>query len=318
MTKKLTFLAMLAVATLATNSAMAVTPNPGVWITEFNSNSGDGQDYEFVEFTNVSAAPIDMTGWSESDSDRDIQGAGHVLTAFGELQPGESAIFTEAMPDAFRIYWWGSVEAAPVDLKIIGPYSNDNLSSGGDEINLFGPDALVGTTDYADRLWYSSNPAGSAEVPQGGGAASGVTRNPTTLDVLGQNTNYLWVNSAIDDEYGSFAAAGNAALVGNPGKFLLLEEPLDGDLDSDGFVGQSDLNLILGNWGQDVPPANPLADGDASGSVGQGDLNLVLSGWGQGTPPPNVAAVPEPATFVLLGLAGVGLLAVRVRNRRAT
>jgi len=99
-------------------------------------------------------------------------------------------------------------------------------------------------------------------------------------------------------------------------KFEIIPQPeLEGDLDGDGFVGQSDLNLILGNWGQSVPPADPLADPDGSGSVGQGDLNQVLSGWGQGTPP-NVEAVPEPATWLLFGLAGVGVLAAR-RVRRA-
>ncbi|MDZ4819540.1 MAG: PEP-CTERM sorting domain-containing protein [Planctomycetota bacterium] len=89
--------------------------------------------------------------------------------------------------------------------------------------------------------------------------------------------------------------------------------PIAGDLDGDGFVGQSDLNLILGNWGQDVPPADPLADYDGSGSIGQGDLNAVLSAWGQGNPP--VAAVPEPASIVLMGLAGIGLVGYQFRKR---
>src|SRR5690606_33419459 len=89
------------------------------------------------------------------------------------------------------------------------------------------------------------------------------------------------------------------------------DEPgIAGDLNGDGFVGQDDLNLILGNWGQNVTPGD-LNFGDPSGDgfVGQDDLNEVLGGWGQGTPP--VAAVPEPGTFLLLGLAGVGLVACR-------
>ncbi|MDZ4818150.1 MAG: PEP-CTERM sorting domain-containing protein [Planctomycetota bacterium] len=101
-------------------------------------------------------------------------------------------------------------------------------------------------------------------------------------------------------------------------KLELIEEvapPIEGDLDGDGFVGQSDLNLILGNWGQAVPPGDPMADPDGSGSVGQGDLNQVLSGWGQGTAP-DVAPVPEPSTLVLCCLAIAGSLAFARRAKK--
>ena len=79
-------------------------------------------------------------------------------------------------------------------------------------------------------------------------------------------------------------------------------EPLCGDRDGDGFVGQSDLDIILGVWGQNVPPADPRADTDGDGFVGQADLDCVLGDWGQSAPAP---AVPEPATLALLGLGGL-------------
>ncbi|MDZ4819797.1 MAG: lamin tail domain-containing protein [Planctomycetota bacterium] len=215
MLKQFCALAALAVASLSGSYATAANIY-GVYITEFNSNAGDGSDHEFVEFTNTSAVPVNMTGWSQDDSTRAINKAGHILSAFGTLAPGESAIFTEATPDAFRTYWWGSPAAAPAGLKIIGPYSNDNLSSGGDEVNLYAPGALNGTTDFADRLTYN----GSPNAPFGGGNASGVTRNPGPLTVLGDNMNINWVNSFVGDSYGSFAAFGNPNLVGNPGSFV--------------------------------------------------------------------------------------------------
>src|SRR5262249_27965166 len=84
-------------------------------ITEFCSNSGVG-NFEFVEFTNTGDASVDMTGWSEDDSTRTPNKTGHILSAFGTVQPGESVIFTEATPDNFRNYWWGSVAAAPAGL----------------------------------------------------------------------------------------------------------------------------------------------------------------------------------------------------------
>ena len=83
---------------------------------------------------------------------------------------------------------------------------------------------------------------------------------------------------------------------------------LPGDLDGDGFVGIEDLNIILTNWNQSVPPSDPLADPSADGFVGIDDLDIVLSNWNNGTPPgspdsPGASnTIPEPATLAILSL----------------
>jgi len=87
--------------------------------------------------------------------------------------------------------------------------------------------------------------------------------------------------------------------------------PLVGDLDGDGFVGINDLNIVLANWNQNVPPGNPLADPSGDGFVGIDDLNTVLGNWNAGTPPTGGAAVPEPASLTLLTIAGISAMARR-------
>ena len=58
-------------------------------------------------------------------------------------------------------------------------------------------------------------------------------------------------------------------------------EPLPGDLNGDGFVGSSDLDVIRANWGRDVQPGD-LLSGDATGDgrVNDEDLNVVRANWG--------------------------------------
>jgi len=198
-------LAVVASATLFATAASASAG--GVFITEFCSDTGNNEKFEFVEFTNVSHLPVDMTGWSEDDSGATAKKPGHSLSGFGTLSPGESAIFTEATPSAFKAYWGSALPAA---LKVIGPYTNDNLSTVSDSITLFD-----NTGALVDRLDYSTANGGTADM---------VTRN-APLAALGQNNNSLLINSSIGDHFGSFDAAQKFAIIGNPGYYPAPEPP---------------------------------------------------------------------------------------------
>jgi hypothetical protein len=80
---------------------------------------------------------------------------------------------------------------------------------------------------------------------------------------------------------------------------------LEGDLDADGFVGITDLNLVLQFW-NDITQDNHPADPSGDNFVGIEDLNIVLRNWNAGTPPASGAPVPEPAGAIIF-LAGGGL-----------
>ena len=94
---------------------------------------------------------------------------------------------------------------------------------------------------------------------------------------------------------------------------ILASSEETGDYDGDGFVGQSDLDLALLNWGDNSPPApDGWVQQVPDGLIGQEALDGVLLNWGNGTPPV-IGNVPEPSTAVLL----LGLMAIGIgRNSR--
>jgi len=68
------------------------------------------------------------------------------------------------------------------------------------------------------------------------------------------------------------------------------------------------FDLLLGAWNQAVGPGAP-ADLTGDGFVGAGDLDVLLGAWNLGVPA--AAAVPEPASALLLAGLGGALLARR-------
>ncbi len=177
-----------------------------VEITEWMYSGPGG---EFIEFTNLGPAPVDLTGWVYDDDSRlaTVAAGGFDISAFGVLAPGESVVLTESSASAFRAEW-----NLPATLKVLGGYTN-NLGRS-DEINLFDANGRL-----VDRLTYSDlNFPGTVRTQDRSGT-------PLTLaDLVPQTVGAGWVLAAAGDGFGSYVSAGGA--VGNPGRFTLaIPEP---------------------------------------------------------------------------------------------
>ncbi|MEO7432952.1 MAG: lamin tail domain-containing protein [Dokdonella sp.] len=179
-------------ASLAALCVFAVSSvNAQMRITEYIYGGANG---EFVEFTNVGTAPIDMTGWSFDDSSETA--GSQALGAFGVVAPGESVILSEGTAADFRTAW-SLCEA----VKVIG--GNTNNLGRADEINLY--DA---SQQRVDRLTYD-------DQTLGGPRANAVS---AWVDAAGLGNNIItdWTLSVVADAEGSVASTG--ADIASPGR----------------------------------------------------------------------------------------------------
>lgn len=174
-----------------------------------------GQAGEFVEFTNVSDAPVDMTGWSFDDSNA-LPGA-FDLSAFGAVLPGQSVILTESDAETFRADWG----LAP-DVPIIGDLGLDSGNNLGrsDSILLFNAASeLVDRLDYGDQDY-----PGTIRTQNASGQPP--------CAAAGANDIALWQLSVVGDAFGSHAAASGD--IGTPGGYNACETDND-TIFADGF-----------------------------------------------------------------------------------
>lgn len=233
---------------------------PVIAITEYMYTGPGG---EFMEFTNLSDSPIDMTGWLFDDNNF---GKGNIgpfnLSAFGVVQPGESVILTEANADDFRAAWGLGAE-----VKIIGNlgFANGHNIGRNDEINIYNAEG-----ELVDRLTYGDqNFPGTIRTQN----ISGWTMPKN----LGQNNVYGWFFAAEGDALNSWLSMNGDR--GNPGVYLDLNcvPQVIGDLNGDSVVDVLDLLILLGAWGNN--PGHP-ADLNGDGVVDVLDLLILLGNWG--------------------------------------
>lgn len=232
----------------------------GMRITEWMYQGPSG---EFVELTNLSGAPIDMTGWSFDDSGQTP--GSFDLSAFGTVAPGESVVFTDSSASGFAAAW--SLDPA---VKVIGGLGNPNGSNLGrnDEINIFdSDDNLVDRLTYGDQAF-----PGTIRTQNISGQAC--------LEFIGENDVFGWELSALGDIYGSFAASTGER--GTPGFYVApVCSGIVGDLNDDGVVNGADLGILLGAWGPCADCNDCIADLDGDCEVDGADLGALLGAWSE-------------------------------------
>ncbi len=161
-----------------------------VRITEYMYTGTGG---EYVEFTNLDANPVDMTGWSYDD-DSNLPGAVD-LSAFGVVLPGQSVILAED-PDATFIADWSLA-----GIVVIG--SNTVNLGRADQINLYDGNGVL-----KDRLTYGD------QVFPGTIRTNGFAGWPCR-DAVGADNIFLWRLASVGDSQNSYASANGD--IGSPG-----------------------------------------------------------------------------------------------------
>src|SRR5262245_14731740 len=86
-------------------TAQAETVRITEWMYQGGHTGAESSEYgEFIEFTNMSDAAIDMTNWSFDDDSR-APGTVNFGSVFGVVQSGQSVILTDMTASAFRSIW---------------------------------------------------------------------------------------------------------------------------------------------------------------------------------------------------------------------
>lgn len=183
--------------TCASNPCPGVN-NSQVRVTEFMYQGGNG---EFFELTNMGGSPVNMAGWTFSDSCAPVGAFG--LSALGSIAPGQSVIVTDVSPGSFNAAWGLSgVTVMTLPSSELG--ANDRIRI--HDAN----GAIVDEIQYGDVDFPGSpNTLNKSAWPTG---------NAIGQDVIGQ-----WAMSFVGDSQSSHAST--AGDVGNPGAFVVANIP---------------------------------------------------------------------------------------------
>jgi hypothetical protein len=178
---------------------------------------------------------------------------------------------------------------------------------------IFGANNTGVFTDPAPLLWGATTTTSSGTVLANGLLAT------LTVDTSGFTSGqFNLILNPPSTGPTAFADAGVTTSLTNGWLNIVAPLPLAGDYNNNGGVDAADFVVWRDNDGTSVTLPN---DNGIGGTIGQPHYNLWRAQFGQttgsgsanGAIGPVNAAVPEAASFVVLGLAAVGLLRFRLR-----
>ena len=221
----------------------------------------------------------------------DIVFEGYVTALFENTTGAADSTFVGA-PDGTFFGLGGQIvtyDLTAPPFIVDGPGSDFNVyevASGGNEFS-----SIVVSVSENGVDFFSVEATESAWVPIDGdeaaGNPAGFTRSYDIGGVGLATVNYIRIDGNGDGAAGTSTgfdldAIGiiNALALNDTNMNGVPDEcDCPGDTNGDGMVDFTDLNAVLGNWNQSVPPGT-MGDIDGNGQVDFADLNAVLANWG--------------------------------------
>lgn len=256
---------------IVSRSATAATPTEGLRITEFSYGglvAGAHGDGEYTELTNLSSAPIDLTGWVFETGTTASPAAGLPLASLGTVAPGESVIVADLTAAEFRTEW-----SLGSSVKVLDNDKAHTLNKGPSGIHIFDPSSIEVDSLTYDGFLSAKGVAAwvdSAHVGTMGDAAAGG-----------------WTVATIGDAEHSYTSARGA--IGSPGMSSLAIP----------FAGAPRVKFTEFAYGGKVAAAK--GDGEYTEITNIGFTPADLTGWSYDT----AATVSTPGA---LSLSSLGLL----------
>ncbi len=289
----------------SSGSAYIFRRDGSAWVEEaklvpFDGGPGDG----FGLAVTVSSGLLQWVvigAWRDDDNGAE-SGSAYVFRADGSTWI-EEAKLTPADPAPYQVF--GAAVAISGSTVLVGAH-------GDDENGWFSGAAYVFQYDGQGWIEQAKLLAFDGEMDDTFGLALALSGDPPNLAVIGawrdddngpysgsayvfRRDSSRWVEEAKllasdgeeQDEFGcAVAVYGRTALVGarhdydgdNAGAAYFFDlDPIPGDLDCDGAVGQPDLGILLADWGC---PSDCVGDIDGDDDTDQDDLAILLDNWG--------------------------------------